>query len=155
MSEEVKRVLERMRGLSACREYCSYDIMLKLKRYEKLSNQDRDIILSSLQEDNFINNLRFASAYARDKASIDGWGEKKISYTLALKRISSSDISLALKEIDVKKADGRLEKLVLNKIRVLKNDPQLKIKLIKFLISRGYSYDKSKEITEKCISYEL
>ena len=51
-------------------------------------------------------------------------------------------ISQALTEIDAAKADTRLEKLLENKYRALKDDPQWKMKLLRFALGRGYSYEE-------------
>ena len=52
----------------------------------------------------------------------------------------------AVYEIDVQKAGVRLEKLLENKYRTLKDDPQWKMKLIRFALGRGYSYEEVNDI---------
>ena len=66
----------------------------------------------------------------------------KIRYMLSAKGISKDIISEALEEVDVRKADDRLRKLLENKNRSLKEDPQRKMKLLRFALGRGYSYDE-------------
>ena len=61
---------------------------------------------------------------------------------LSAKGISKDIISEALGEVDVRKADDRLRKLLENKNRSLKEDPQRKMKLLRFALGRGYSYDE-------------
>ena len=150
-SDEKNKALNRMRGLCSRREYAKGDIKKKLERYKSLTNEEIFDILSSLEEDNYINNARFALAFARDKSGIDGWGEVKISYALSLKGVFTDDIKNALAQLDKPKAETKLEKLVLNKKKLLVGDPNIRMKLIKYLISRGYPYEKSKEITDKCL----
>mgnify|MGYP002514025097 CR=1 FL=1 len=52
-------------------------------------------------------------------------------------------INKALEEVDERKAEDRLEKLLENKYRTLKDDPQWRLKLLRFALGRGYSYEES------------
>ena len=85
---------------------------------------------------------RTASAFARDKSGIQGWGATKIRYMLSGKSVAKDIIDSALEEIDDSKASDRLQKLIENKYRSLKDDPQWKLKLLRFGLGRGYSYDE-------------
>lgn len=98
-------------------------------------------ILEHLMKEKYIDDLRYASAYARDKASISGWGATKIRYMLSAKGISSEVISQALEEVDSSKAQVRLDKLMENKFKSLKDDPQCRLKMLRFGLGRGYSYE--------------
>jgi regulatory protein len=98
-------------------------------------------ILEHLMKEKYIDDLRYASAYARDKASISGWGATKIRYMLSAKGISSEVISQALEEIDSSKAQVRLDKLMENKFKSLKDDAQCRLKMLRFGLGRGYSYE--------------
>jgi regulatory protein len=95
-----------------------------------------------LVEDKYVDDLRYASAFARDKSAIQGWGEVKIRYMLSAKGVPRDVIDKALEEIDQDKADSRLEKLLQNKLKSLKDDPQCRLKLLRFALGRGYSYDE-------------
>ena len=95
--------------------------------------------------------LRYASAYARDKASISGWGIAKIKYMLSAKGIARETVSMALAEIDSDKAESRLEKLIENKYRSLKDDPQCRMKLLRFALGRGYSYDDAIPLIDRYV----
>ena len=61
---------------------------------------------------------------------------------LSAKGVSKEVVSEALNEVDETKASSRLEKLLENKYKSLKEDPQWKIKLLRFALGRGYSYDE-------------
>jgi regulatory protein len=61
---------------------------------------------------------------------------------LSAKGIEKSIVDAALEEIDMAKASDRLMKLLENKYKSLKGDPQWKLKLLRFALGRGYSYDK-------------
>lgn len=146
---EVDRVLNNLRRQCSRREYCSRDV---LKKAEKALDGDREQamkILETLVADGYVDDSRYAEAFARDKSSISGWGDVKIRYMLSAKGIDKETISKALEEIDARKADERLRKLMENKYKSLRDDPQWKMKLLRFALGRGYSYDDVSDILEE------
>lgn len=149
MNDNLLKILDRLRNQCSRREYCSSDVYKKaLKAFdgdETLSNE----VLGSLIKDKYVDDLRYASAYAREKSTISGWGCQKIRYALSLKKIPSEIISKALSSIDDNKAEERLMRLIANKSRSLAGDPQRKIKILRFLLGRGYSYEECKGKIEK------
>lgn len=136
-----EKVADRMRCLCSRREYCVGDIRKKLMVQLEGNAAEAAEILEHLMKEKYIDDLRYASAYARDKASISGWGATKIRYMLSAKGISSEVISQALEEIDSSKAQVRLDKLMENKFKSLKDDPQCRLKMLRFGLGRGYSYE--------------
>lgn len=142
MSEgDVQKLIDRLRRMCSRREYCMSDI---LKKTATALDGDRDAaakVLDVLVSEKYVDDLRYATAYAREKAMIAGWGETKIRYMLSTKRIDRALVDQALTEIDSSKADSRLQKLLENKARTLKADPQIRLKLLRFALGRGYQYD--------------
>lgn len=136
------KVRERLRGLCSRREYCSRDIYTKALRAFEGDREAAERLLEELKADRYVDDSRYASAYARDKASISGWGSVKIRYMLSSKGVGADVIAAALAEVDSEKASSRLEKLLETKRRALKDDPQWRIKLLRFGLGRGYSYDE-------------
>ena len=149
--KDIEKVTDRIRTLCSRREYCSADMMKKAVAAMDGDKAQAEVIVAKLIEEKYIDDLRYASAFARDKSSIAGWGEIKIRYMLSAKGISKDTISEALASIDLGKASGRLEKLMEAKARSLKDDPQAKLKMLRFGMGRGYSYEAVAEVTEKII----
>lgn len=141
-------MLDRMRRLCSRREYCSSDILKKLMDATDGDRARSSEMLSVLIEERYVDDLRYASAYARDKATLSGWGETKIRYMLSSKGIAKDLIAKAMEEIDDVKASSRLEKLMENKYRSLKEDPQCRLKMLRFGLGRGYSYDEVSKVLE-------
>ena len=139
--EDIIKVIDRLRNLCSRREYCSSDILKKALTALEGDREAAEQILKTLVSEKYVDDLRYAAAYAREKAMISGWGETKIRYMLSAKRISRDIITQALAEIDEDKADSRLQKLLENKARSLKDDPQIRLKLLRFALGRGYQYD--------------
>lgn len=136
------KILNNLRRQCSRREYCTKDVLAKAEKALDGNSEEAQKILQTLIEERYVDDKRYAEAYARDKSSIAGWGELKIRYMLSAKGIDRDVISMALAEIDEKKADDRLQKLMENKYRILKGDPQWRMKLLRFALGRGYSYDE-------------
>lgn len=149
MDEKIVKVTDRLRGLCSRREYCVSDVMTKAVRALEGDKNAAEHVVTKLIEEKYVDDLRFASAFARDKASIQGWGAVKIRYMLSAKGVAKDVINTALEEVDGGKASDRLQKLIENKYRSLKDDPQWKLKLLRFGLGRGYSYDELNEVIGK------
>ena len=137
---EYSQCLARLQRLCSRAEYCSADVFRKALKDLEGDAETASRVVASLREDRYVDDARYAAAFAREKASLQGWGPVKIRFQLRGKGISAADISAALAEIDADKADARLEKLLQEKLRTLEGDPQCKLKLIKYALSRGYEY---------------
>ena len=146
--EEIQKLTDRLRRLCSRREYCVSDVMKKAVTALEGDSEAAGKVVAILIAEKYVDDLRYATAYAREKAMISGWGETKIKYMLSAKGISRDIISQALTQIDSHRAESRLQKLLENKYRTLKDDPQWKLKLIRFALGRGYSYDQVND----CIS---
>lgn len=97
-------------------------------------------IVASLIADKYIDDLRYCSAYAREKAQISGWGPVKISFNLRAKGMDRSIISQALEDVNESEASRKLEKILEVKYRSVEGEPDEKFRLIKFALTRGYEY---------------
>lgn len=143
------KCLSRLQRLCSKAEYCRADIYRKaLKDMEGDAAAAAEIV-ASLVEDKFVDDTRYASAFAREKASLTGWGPIKIRYALKAKGLSEADIAAGLAEVSPESADARLLKLLQAKARALEGDPQFKLKLIKFGLSRGYNYEEVEKAIQK------
>ena len=150
--ENIKKVTDRMRRLCSRREYCTSDILKKVSEALDGNREAASKVLADLVADRYVDDLRYATAYVRDKATISGWGATKIRYMLSGKGIERDVIAKALEEIDEGKAGLRLEKLLENKWRTLKDDPQAKLKMLRFGLGRGYQYDDVSSALEKIMN---
>ena len=144
MNDEAKKVLGRLQNLCAKQECCSADMMQKALKALDYDRQTAEEVVAALVKDGYVDDARYAAAFAREKSSITGWGPVKIKFALAGKGIKGAAVDDALAEIDEGRADAKLRKLLENKWKTLAEDPQGKLKLIKFALSRGYEYDQVK-----------
>lgn len=147
-------ILSSLQALCVKREYCKSDIMrkaLKLLEGEADAQEKAEELVASLISDKFVSDERYACAYAREKACFNGWGPVKIRMGLRAKDIGNELIDLALDEVESDKAEEKLEKTLTVKWRSLKDDPNGKLKLIRFALSRGHNYDFIRPVVEKVV----
>lgn len=139
---EYSRSLSRLQRLCSKAEYCRADIYRKALRDLDGDAAEASRLVDELIRDRYVDDARYASAYAREKASLQGWGPVKIRFQLRAKGVSDAVITAALEEIDESSADARLQRLLEAKAKTLEGDPQFRLKLIKFGLSRGYEYSQ-------------
>lgn len=138
----VQKVLSRLRNQCSRREYCVSDVREKAMKALDGDEFAAETVVESLKRDKYVDDSRYCAAYARENASISGWGVVKIRYMLSHKGLSREDIDAGIAGIDEDGASARLEKLLAAKSRTLKDDPQRKLKLLRFALGRGYQYDE-------------
>lgn len=138
---DAARCLSRLQKLCSKAEYCRADVYRKALKDLEGDAEAAGKVVEALVADKYVDDARYASAFAREKASLQGWGPIKIRFQLRGKCVPDSVITAALEEIEPEKADARLEKLLAAKARTLEGDPQFRLKLLKFALSRGYEYD--------------
>ncbi len=139
---EEKKVLERLQRQCARAESCTFDVRRKAVKALEGDTEAAERIVASLVKDRFVDDARYAAAFAREKAALQGWGPVKIRFQLRGKGIPDETITEALGEVDTAKAVAKLDKLAAERYRLLKGDPQCRLKLLKVLLSRGYDYDE-------------
>ena len=138
---DTARCLSRLQKLCSKAEYCRADMYRKALKDLEGDEDAAQKVVETLVAEKYVDDARFASAFAREKASLQGWGPVKIRFQLRGKGVPESVIAAALEEIEPEKADARLEKLLSAKARTLEGDPQFRLKLLKFALSRGYEYN--------------
>ena len=150
MEQELyNKVLARLQALCSRQECCSSDIYRKALKAFEGNEEMASRLLESLKNDRFVDDLRYASAYAREKSSLSGWGRVKIAYMLSGKGIARDTVNKALDDIDSGAAGSRLESLLAAKYRTISEDPQCRLKLLSYALGRGYGYDEVKDAVER------
>lgn len=150
--EEYQKVLSRLQAQCSKREYCTQDVLRKAVTAFEGDRQMAERLVAELVKDRFVDDARYASAFAREKSRLSGWGPVKISYMLVSKGISKSVAKEALMEIDVDEASRKLRSVLEAKWKVLCDDPQGKFKLLKFGLTRGYEYDELAPVVDSIVS---
>ena len=141
-----KKSLTPDQALQKIRQYCAYqershsEVKDKLYGYG-LNRREVDEILSTLIEENYLNEERFAIQYAGGKFRMKQWGRVKIRYALRQKQVSEYCIKKALASIPETDYQRTLQKLFEEKLRSLRSEKNMftrKRKIQDYLLQKGY-----------------
>lgn len=134
--------LMKLQSWCAYQERCQHDVRNKLYEIGMWQEAVENIIVK-LIEDNFLNEERFAMAFARGKFNIKKWGRIKIKQELKQKRVSEYCLKKALQQIDETEYMLTLKKIVESKRRLIneKSPIKLQYKLMNYALSKGYEKD--------------
>ncbi|TJZ53639.1 RecX family transcriptional regulator [Sphingobacterium olei] len=128
--------------------YCAYQERAQQEVRDKLYEwglhfDDVENIISELISENFLNEERFAKAYASGKFRINSWGKVKIRQYLKLKKIPEKLIKSAISTIDSEEYDRKISHLIDLKTKGEKKPYNLKLKtkLYNYLATKGYEND--------------
>lgn len=130
------------------RHYCAYqershrEVRAKLYSYG-LHQHDVEELITQLITDNYLNEERFAKAFAGGKFRMKKWGRIKITHALESKGVSSNCIRIGLKEIEESSYIATLRDLLQEKWIGHPEEHAfiLRDKLSKFAIQKGYEPD--------------
>ncbi|SFN89801.1 regulatory protein [Chitinophaga sp. YR627] len=127
------------------RHYCAYQERchseVKSKCFELgLRGEEVDEAIAALISDNFLNEERFAKAFAGGKFRLKQWGRKKIQMELKQRQVSAYCIKKGMEEIDAEDYDKTLYTLAEKKYASLKGEQYLKrkYKTMQYLLQKGY-----------------
>ena len=155
-----KLITDRKTALEKGARYCAYQERSQQEVRDKLyeagvaASLVEEIISELIQQD-FINEERFARAWAGGKFRIKGWGRIKIRKGLQFKRVSEYCIRAGLAEIDEAAYYQKLTGLLEEKLRSLSgtNPFMNKRRAATYAISRGYEpelvWEVIREYTER------
>ena len=131
-------------------ERCISELKEKLNKWE-VDESDQHKIIDYLIQEKFIDEKRFATAYAKDKFKYNKWGKIKISYQLNLKQINKDIIEHALKAIDDDEYNALILKLTKDKLKKItfKSEYEKKGKLAQFLSGKGFENEMIYKVLEE------
>ena len=138
-------------ALCAQAEHCEQEMRDKMKRWE-LDEMVQNRVIDRLTEERYIDNERYARAFVKDKIRYNKWGRRKVQQALWMKRIDTDIQQQVLDEIDEKEYLDVLRPLLKQKRKSIKagNDYELNQKLVRFALSRGFTFD----IIRQCLNVD-
>ena len=142
-----KQALIKAESYCAYQERCQQEVRDKLYSWGLHEIQVENVI-ADLIASNFINEERFAKAYAGGKFRIKKWGRVKISIELKRRKISAYCIKKGLAEIEEEEYIKTLQKVAEVKIKAMKerDSKKKKYKVMNYLLSRGFENDLVVEV---------
>jgi regulatory protein len=132
-------------ALVKIQHYCAYqershkEVKNKLFEYG-LYASEVDELISDVISQGFLNEERFAKAFAGGKFRIKKWGKLKIQNELAFLGVSKRNITTALRELDRVEYIKTLKSLIHKKSAqtIEQNSFKRKNLIARFVISKGY-----------------
>jgi len=134
--------LEKMKNWCAYQERSQNDVRQKLFEY-KLEAEAVESIIAELVNEKFLDEERFAMAYASGKFRIKHWGRNKIKMGLKMHKVSDYCIKKALKSIDEIAYEEIIKKVIEKKSRLTKTNDERKkyYAVLNYAVSRGFESD--------------
>jgi regulatory protein len=146
--EKKKDKLTPQQALLKAASFCAYQERCHEEVKEKLNEWgvwgiDADEIILQLIQQNYLNEERFAKAFAGGKFRTKKWGRVKIRLELKARKVSDFCIASGMKEIDPERYEKTLKELAEEKYVSLKDKNSLvkKNKTATYLIGKGYEAD--------------
>jgi regulatory protein len=126
----------------AYQERCHQEVKIKLFEYG-INRQDADQIMTDLITEGYLNEERFAKAFAGGKFRMKKWGRLKIERELEIRGLTPACIRSGLKEIEENSYQDVLQKLIESKRKQI-NEPNefvKKDKIASYAIQKGFEPD--------------
>ena len=146
-----QQALPKAKHYCAYQERCHSEVADKLYSYGLNKNETAQII-STLIEENYLNEERFAIQYAAGHFRTKHWGRIKMKYELKKKGVSIYCIKKALQAIDDEDYANTLNRLAELKLATLKSEKNKFIKKRKLqdhLLVKGFENDLVREIVNR------
>lgn len=138
-------------ALCAKAEHCQWEMTEKMWRWE-LSDEAQAHVMERLVKERYVDDERYARAFVKDKVRYNKWGRRKVEQALWQKRIDDDIRQRVLDEVDDEEYLVVLKPLLKQKRKTTKaqNDYELNQKLMRFAMSRGFTFD----IIRQCLDVE-
>lgn len=138
-------------ALCAQAEHCQWEMTEKMRRWE-LPEEAQARIMERLTKERYVDDERFARAFIKDKIHYNKWGRRKVEQALWQKHIAEDIRQQTLDEVSNEEYLDVLKPLIKQKRKTIKakNDYEINQKLMRFALSRGFTFD----IIRQCIDVE-
>lgn len=154
--------MDQHEGLNRAAAYCSRqercvsEVQKKLIDWEVNENHFGAII-DKLKQEKFIDEHRYSNFYARDKFRFNGWGRIKIRWHMQQKKIAEQCIQEALESIDESDYLDKLNQLLMNKQKQIKNKEAhlQRASLLRFAQSRGFEASLTYPLVDKLMNPDI
>ena len=138
-----------LKGLAQMQRYCDYQdrcsYEVKQRMYSLGINTSwHNDILTSLMENQYLDESRFAKSFVRGKFNNKYWGRIKIKAALRHKRLENATIDEALMSINEEEYIQHISILIKDKIRLMGEIKEAKDKkrLLNYLLQKGYESEE-------------
>lgn len=136
-------------ALCAQSEHCQWEMLEKMRRWQ-LDDEAQARVMQRLTKERFVDDERYARAFVNDKVRYNRWGRRKVEQALWQKHITDDISQRVLDEVNDEEYLNALRPLLQQKRRTTKaaNNYELNQKLLRFALSRGFTYDLIRQCIE-------
>lgn len=144
-----KDVLLRLTTLCSQGEHCSHEMVEKMRKWG-VDDEQQALVMAYLTANRFVDDERFALAFALDKVRYNKWGRRKVDQALWAKHVDSGIRTRILDSIDDEEYLKVLRPMLKSKLRSIKaaNDYERNCKLMRFALGRGFDM----KLIRQCVS---
>lgn len=144
-----EQIISKLTAVCARAEHCKDDMLRRMQRWQVDEATQREVI-SYLVKEKYIDEERYARFFINDKIKYNRWGRRKVEQALYFKHIPREVYEPLLDDVANEDFESVLLPLLQNKEKSLKyaNDYEKRIKLLRFAMQRGFSYEQA----DKCIN---
>jgi len=155
---KINKITDQKVAYAKAEHYCAYQDRSQQEVRDKLYEwglwpEAVENIITTLIGENFLNEERFAKAYARGKFNQKAWGKIKIKQGLKFKKVPDVLIKKALQDIDHDDYMLALQNVLTKKAgTVTEKDPyKRKYKLQQYALGRGYESDLIADVLKELV----
>ncbi|MBR3092965.1 MAG: RecX family transcriptional regulator [Bacteroidaceae bacterium] len=137
-----EQAYQKLASLCAVSEQCISDIRRKMQRWVIIG--DAETIIGRLIKERFIDEHRFARAFALDKFRYNHWGREMIRMEMRRRNISSADIDYGISEIPQEEYESVLRHLIEAKRPTVKGKSEYEVnqKIMRYALGKGFTMDE-------------
>jgi regulatory protein len=140
MNDSLQKALQKAKHYCAYQERCHSEVREKLYSFN-LRKKEVEALLAQLIEENYLNEERFALAFAGGKFRMKKWGREKIRHALKQKRVSDYCIRKAVALLSNEDYNKTFTMVANKKLQLLSTQKNIFIKKRKLrdhLLQKGY-----------------
>ncbi len=143
-----EEILYKAAAYCSLAERCESEVRMKLTAWGMCEEAQQDKIIDYLYDENYLSESRYCRAFVHDKLLYQGWGRIKIQAMLQAKRLPIAEIKQALAGINEEEYMCILRDVLNKKKKTLHGEDaaMLRIKLLRFVASRGFTYNEVEKV---------
>ncbi len=145
-----EQALNKLTAICARGEHCLQEMLVKMDRWQ-IDDDTKQRVLAYLVKEHYIDEERYARFFINDKMKYNHWGKRKIEQSLYIKRIPKEIYAHLLESFNDEAYTNILMPLLHKKRNSMKEayGYEAKMKLIRFAMQRGFSYEQAEQCLEK------
>ena len=147
-----REILQKLTAICSSAEHCTYEMQEKMRRWG-VDEAMQAKVIAYLVSEKYVDDERYCRMFVREKIRFNKWGRRKVEQALFMKRIPKEISRSVLDEVPDEEYLKVLRPLLKTKEKSIKanNEYEKNMKLAKFALSRGFSFD----LIRQCLSGDV